>query len=188
MTDGNPNTATQKPKPPLSSPPPPPHPNAPPPMPGAPVPNHSKAIPALVTGIIAVGCFILFWIGASFGVGFCCPVIGLICGIIALVLGMNARKEIKKEPKRYGGDGYALGGMICGGIAVGLCALEIIAGIIMAIFFTAIIMAYFGVIFAILGCNSGIFSIGIGLGMVVAICSIAKISGATHYTRLSRKK
>ena len=202
MAEGNTNTASTShskgdtgksslpPPNPNSSqaPPPPPNQAAPPPVPGAPVPNHPKAIPALVLGIIACGCFLLTWVFGSFGFGLCCPPIGVVCGIIALVLGFKVRKDIKNTPNKFGGDGQALGGMICGGIALGLCALQIIIGILIAILFTAYILAFLAIPLAIIGCKSGILSIGIGLGMVVAICSLAKVREARNFTHISRKK
>lgn len=94
--------------------PPPP----PPPVyaaPGAPVPGYpvgaaaaapatnQKAIWSLVLGILAV-------LG-------CC---GLVTGIVALVLGNQARNEIKTSSGTQGGDGMALAGMITGGIGIAL--------------------------------------------------------------------
>jgi hypothetical protein len=176
------------PKPDTSPKPPPPPNQTPPPVTGAPIPNHPKAIPTLIIGISACGCFLLTWLFGSLGFGLCCPPIGVVCGIVALVLGLKVRKEIKKDPSKYGGDGQALGGMICGGIALGLCALQIILGIVMAILFTAYFIAIIAIPLGIIGCNSGIFTIGIGLGMVLAICSIVKMSRTKDLTKASRGK
>lgn len=85
-------------------PPPPPPPPAPTPYvatPGAAATagvTNKKATWSLVTGILSLVCC---------GVAF---------GIVAVVLGYQARNEIKTSGE--GGDGLALGGMICGAIGL----------------------------------------------------------------------
>jgi hypothetical protein len=89
-------------------PPPPP----PPPAYGAPMgaavapATNQKAIWALVLGI------------AGF---LCCGLLG----IGGLLLGMQARNEIKASGGAQGGDGLALAGMICGGIALAWMLIQI---------------------------------------------------------------
>ena len=89
---------------------------APPPQPGAPgapgmvVPTktHPLAIWSLVLGIISI-------------VGIClCFPIAVISGIIAVVLGYRARKQMLDPlgPVPYGGAGLALAGIITGSIGI----------------------------------------------------------------------
>jgi len=93
----------------------------PPPMPIRPM--HTMAIVALIAGIVS-------WFG--------CPFVG---GIVALITGAMARKEIRAEPQRWDGDGMAIAGMIVGGInltiwtIVGLFYLLMILGIVSAAVF-----------------------------------------------------
>ena len=62
-------------------------------------PNQIMAIVSLVFGILSVCC----WVAP-------------LTGIIALVTGFLARKNIKADPAKYGGGTLALIGMILGGI------------------------------------------------------------------------
>lgn len=88
---------------------PPPHnPFEPPPVgsygvaPGVPptVPASSEAVAALVCGVLAWSCFPL--------------------GIVAVWLGVRARRAARENPERVGGDNLALGGMVLGGVFLGL--------------------------------------------------------------------
>ena len=63
-----------------------------------------KAIASLVFGIISI-------VSIFFGLS----LIGLICGIIAIILGNRARRE--------GGGGIATAGFVCGIIGTSFCAL-----------------------------------------------------------------
>ena len=69
---------------------------------GAPpsVPASSEAVAALVCGILAWSCFPL--------------------GIVAIWLGVRARRAARENPERVGGDNLALGGIIVGSIFLGL--------------------------------------------------------------------
>ncbi len=71
--------------------------------------DQTKAIISLVLGIVS---FIFSWV----------PILGLACGIIALVLGLQAKKAAEQQPNVYGGKGLALAGFILGivGIVVGI--------------------------------------------------------------------
>jgi len=64
------------------------------------IPASSEAVAALVCGILAWSCFPL--------------------GIVAIWLGVRARRAARANPERVGGDNLALGGMIVGGIFLGL--------------------------------------------------------------------
>jgi|GEM_PF-663324 len=70
---------------------------APPPLPRQ---THTMAIVSLVAGIVS-------W--------FMCPFIG---GIVALICGFMARKDIAKDKTKWDGDSLALAGMIVGGLNV----------------------------------------------------------------------
>ncbi|MGN6577309.1 MAG: DUF4190 domain-containing protein [Nocardioides sp.] len=68
---------------------------------GGPPRNSSKAVAALVIGIV------------SPLLGFCCAIIGLV-GIVAVVLGRSAQKEIALSMGALTGDGMAKAGVILG--------------------------------------------------------------------------
>lgn len=107
----------------MSYPPGPPEPEQPGyggPPPGYPqtLPTNGKATAALITGITTL---VLSW---------CC---GLgILGVVAIVLGVQGRAEIRRSPDTQTGDGLALAGIITGAIAVvvGLLVLVLIAVVI----------------------------------------------------------
>ena len=64
------------------------------------VPASSEAVASLVCGVLAWSCFPL--------------------GIVAIWLGIRARRAARENPDRVGGDNLALGGMIVGGIFLAL--------------------------------------------------------------------
>lgn len=68
---------------------------------GGPARNSSKAVAALVVGIVSVL------------LGFCCAFIGLV-GIVAIVLGRSAQKEIALSGGALTGEGMAKAGVILG--------------------------------------------------------------------------
>ena len=72
--------------------------------------KSGKAIGSLVCGIISL---LLF---------------GIILGVVAVVLGVMARNEIKANPN-LDGDGLALAGIITGAIGAVLALVLIIAGV-----------------------------------------------------------
>lgn len=67
-------------------------------------PTNGKATAALVTGIASL---VLSW---------CCG-LGVV-GVVAIVLGVRARAEIRASGGRQQGDGLALGGIVTGSVAV----------------------------------------------------------------------
>jgi hypothetical protein len=84
--------------------------------------NHPTAVPAMVLGIIslAVTCIGIFTV-------YCCGIFafpGLVCGIIAVILGFKAKKAIDAEPHKFKGRGMALAGLIMGFIGAGLALLS----------------------------------------------------------------
>ena len=77
---------------------------APPPGYAPVLPTNTKATAALITGITAL---VLSW---------CC---GLgVLGLVAVVLGMKGRSEVRRSQGTQTGEGLALAGIITGAIAV----------------------------------------------------------------------
>jgi Domain of unknown function (DUF4190) len=77
-------------------------------------PTSGKAVGSLVCGIA--------------GLAVCAPV-----GIVAVILGTQARNEITASGGRIQGDGMALAGLIMGWVAIGLFVLgALIAVIVLA--------------------------------------------------------
>ncbi len=64
------------------------------------VPASSDAVAALVCGVLAWTCFPL--------------------GVVAIWLGVRARRAARENPERVSGDNLALGGIIVGGIFLAL--------------------------------------------------------------------
>jgi Domain of unknown function (DUF4190) len=79
--------------------------------------NNTKAVAAMVCGI----CSVVFSIVCGFFVFF----LGLIPGLVAIVLGVISRNEVRRSGGRQQGDGMALAGIITGGIGVGISVLFI---------------------------------------------------------------
>ncbi len=44
----------------------------------------------------------------------CAPPIGILFGVFAIGIGLGARKEVKVDPLRYNGEGYAMAGIALG--------------------------------------------------------------------------
>jgi hypothetical protein len=85
---------------------------------GQPPATNGKATAALITGISSL---VLFW---------CC---GLgVAGVVAIVLGIKARTEIRRAGGAQSGDGMALAGIVTGAVAV-LLGLLFLALVIYAI-------------------------------------------------------
>ncbi|MGI8899465.1 MAG: DUF4190 domain-containing protein [Nocardioides sp.] len=103
----------------MSYPPGPPQPGEP--HPGsypAPAPTNGNATSSLIVGITTL---VLSWC-CGFGV----------LGLVAVVLGMKGRSEIRRSGGAQGGEGIALAGVITGAIAVlvGLLVLIAVIGVI----------------------------------------------------------
>jgi hypothetical protein len=78
----------------------------PPPPPAYPVaPQQSLAVASLILGIVSVT------------VGWCCS-FGILTSPIALILGIISLVQIKNDPMKYGGKGFAIGGIVAGGLYV----------------------------------------------------------------------
>ena len=93
---------------------------------GGPPQNSTKAVAALVVGII------------SPVLGLCCAILGLV-GIVAVVLGRNAQKEIAASHGGLTGAGMAKAGVILGVIGSSL-------GLVMTIVNIALLVAGDGTI------------------------------------------
>ena len=74
------------------------------PFQGAPK-NDGMSVAALVTGIASIPML-------------CFCGLGLVGGIVAVVLGIMGRKNVRESNGALTGDGMALAGAICGGVAV----------------------------------------------------------------------
>ena len=72
--------------------------------------DHGRAVASLVLGIVSIVCYLFSVIGG---------VIGLACGIIAIILGNKVRKN--------GPNGLATAGFVCGIVGTVLCALMVVA-------------------------------------------------------------
>ena len=110
------------------APPPPDPPGAPQPAPPAsdypppayyvPPKNSGRAIASLVLGICATafGLFWLYWIGS---------VIGVVCGILAVIFGRRSKREIAASNGTVVGGGMAKAGIVCGwiGLVLGVIGL-----------------------------------------------------------------
>lgn len=94
------------------------------------VPSSGKATASLVLGIISL---VLSWIAFA-------NVLSIICGIIGVVLGAGARKELPP----YGGRGTATAGMVCSIIALVISVLMLASFIIFGIFAASYVDYGFG--------------------------------------------
>jgi hypothetical protein len=86
----------------------------PPPPPPFPIKREQTlAVASLVLGIVSIT------------LGWCCS-FGILTSPIAIVLGIVALFQIKNDPKKYGGKGFAIGGVISGGLYFVVLALIIL--------------------------------------------------------------
>ncbi len=69
--------------------------------------------------VLAIVSFILSMLGLL-------PVLPLIGSIAGIVTGVIARKEIRLQPDRYSGDGFAKAAIILGWIGIGLALLAVL--------------------------------------------------------------
>ncbi len=82
------------------------------------MPTNGKATASLITGVATLVLSL-------------CPLVGL-AGLVAVVLGVRARSEIRSSGGTQQGDGLALGGVITGGIAVAV-GLLVLALVVVAV-------------------------------------------------------
>ncbi|GAA5144478.1 hypothetical protein GCM10023340_12250 [Nocardioides marinquilinus] len=111
------------------------------PPPGAPgaypfTQSHSGANTALTLGIISLVCAVF-----SFT---CLTIPGILCGPFAIYFGIKAQREIGAQPGRYGNQGAAVGGLVCG-----------IVGTVIGLLMVALLVFVFGTFFGILGLFGG---------------------------------
>lgn len=95
-------------------PPPPPQYGAPvPPQGGLPPKTSGKAITSLATGIVSLPAI-------------CCWPLGVVLGILGIVFGILARKDIAASAGQQKGDGMALAGIITGAISIVLIIIVLV--------------------------------------------------------------
>lgn len=80
--------------------------------------NSSKAVAAMVVGIVSC-CIVIVPIAGAF--------LGLFGGIVALVLGILGVKEVNRDPATFKGKGMAVTGIVLGSIMIVLGLLVVIA-------------------------------------------------------------
>ena len=83
------------------------------------LPAHEHASLALGLGIVGL-------LGG-------CMCVGLLASPFAIGFGISARRAIRREPDRWGGDGMATAGIVMGVIGVVALAVVLIAGLGLAI-------------------------------------------------------
>ncbi|NUR71257.1 MAG: DUF4190 domain-containing protein [Hamadaea sp.] len=83
---------------------------------GGPAKKNGMAIGAMATGIASIPLA-------------CCAFLGIIAGIVAIVLGIVANKQIAQRGED--GKGFALTGLICGGVGLLLGIVNAIVGVAM---------------------------------------------------------
>ncbi|MBO9522887.1 MAG: DUF4190 domain-containing protein [Nocardioidaceae bacterium] len=84
------------------------------------VPDHPQATAAMVWGIVSlVG-------GVSCG-------LPILASPVAWILGHKARKEIRREPQRYGGESKATAGMVMGIIGTVLLVLALVLIVVVVV-------------------------------------------------------
>jgi hypothetical protein len=87
---------------------------APPPPPAYPPrPQQTLAVTSLILGI------------ASVTLGLCCY-FGILTAPISLVLGIVSLVQIKNDPSKFGGKGFAIGGIVTSGLYFGILLLIIL--------------------------------------------------------------
>ncbi|NHA00729.1 DUF4190 domain-containing protein [Nocardioides sp. W3-2-3] len=69
-------------------------------------------------------------------------IVGAVCSPIAIWLGIWARRQIRADPRRYTGDGVALGGLITGIVGT---VLAVIAVVLVVAFIALIAAAFNGI-------------------------------------------
>ena len=78
-------------------------------------PSNGLAIGALVVGILAIP-------------GACCCYSSIPLGIAAIIMGVIAMNKAKVSPETHGGRGMAIGGLVCGIVALAFTILAVILG------------------------------------------------------------
>jgi len=79
--------------------------------------KNGMATAAMVLGIISLALFWTVWLG-------------LIVGVVAIILAVVAKNQIKADPSMAGSAGQAKGGLIMGIIGVALAIVMVILGIL----------------------------------------------------------
>lgn len=79
--------------------------------------KNGMATASMVLGIISLALFWTVWLG-------------LIVGVVAIILGVVAKNQIKADPSMAGSAGQAKGGLIMGIIGVVLAIVMIVIGLL----------------------------------------------------------
>jgi len=95
----------------------------PPPLPSSWTPPPPPAYPSKPQQTLAVASFILGMVSVT--IGWCCS-FGVLTAPIALVLGIVSLVQIKNDPAKNGGKGFAIGGIVTGGLYFVVFALIIL--------------------------------------------------------------
>lgn len=103
-------------------------------MPGYPFAQaHGSANVAMGLGIASLVCAIT----TPF---FCFPMVGVLCGPFAIVLGARARGDMSREPGRYNNEGAAMAGLVTG-----------IIGTVLGLAMIGLVVLFFGALFGTFG-------------------------------------
>jgi hypothetical protein len=96
-------------------------------------PTHQLATTSLVLGIIGIAGIVLTPL-------FLLTFVAAVCSPFAIWLGVRARREIRADPRRYGGEGVATAGLVTGiiGVVLGLI------GLLLILAFVVFLAAVFG--------------------------------------------
>ena len=73
----------------------------------------------------------LAWVSAGLAAAAWFLGLNLLTAIPAIIVGMMAKKKIKKEPDKYGGGTMATVGIVGGAVMTGLVVLGVIVGLLM---------------------------------------------------------
>jgi len=95
----------------------------PPPLPSSWTPPPPPTYPSKPQQTLAVASFILGMVSVT--IGWCCS-FGVLTAPIALVLGIVSLVQIKNDPAKNGGKGFAIGGIVTGGLYFVVFALIIL--------------------------------------------------------------
>jgi hypothetical protein len=87
--------------------------SAPPPGFAVPARNSGRAIASLVLGVCATSFALFFFWLYGFG-----SLVGVVCGILGVVFGRRARREIDASPATVEGRGLATAGIVTGWIGL----------------------------------------------------------------------
>ncbi len=116
----------------------PPPPIEPPPPSGSPLPPPEEVSPANVSPTDespadnrAIASMVLGIVSIVLG---CIPLVGLVCGTIAIVLYVKFISDFNASGERLGGRGMAIAGLVCGIIGTAIGAIYAVYWVIVVVF------------------------------------------------------